>query len=336
MDNQQPSINNRFFYQRPKKGYGYIYKYTSPNGEEYIGQTVNSLKDRAASLLTGSGYKKCTVFWKAIQKYGWKNFIVNILEEVEVDKLNEREIYYISYFNTLVPNGYNLTPGGESGKCREVYVYSAQNGSFLEHYSSITEASAETGVSIETISSILNNGGKKNRRQAHNLVFTDYYVPIYDVTQLSRNNYHKVYVYDKDGNYLNYYESILDAAKALGISSSPIYKCFNGMAQHASYYQFRNEFFDKIESIPKNSKTPVSVCQIDPETQEVINTYPSYAAAGRAVGLTSGDGIKKVIKRGKGLSGGYFWKLNEGSTTKCSENPAETVRDSVNADEDIV
>lgn len=334
MDNQQPSINNGFFYQRPKEGCGYIYKYTSPSNEAYIGQTINSLKDRAKDLLTGRGYKKCTIFWKAIQKYGWKNFSVCILEEVEVDKLNEREIYYIKHFNTLVPNGYNLTPGGESGKCQEVYVYSAQNGQFIEHYNSITEASNETGVSIETISTIINNSS--NRRQSHNLTFTTAYIPVYDITQLSRNNYHRVYVYDKDGNYLKQFETIADAASELKIGYSSIAKCFNGKALHASYYQFRDEYFDKIKPIPKNSKTPVSVCQIDPETQEVINTFPSYAAAGRAVGLTSGDGIKKVIKRGKGLSGGYFWKLNEGSTTKCSGNPTETVRDSAYADEDIV
>ena len=31
----------------PKKGYGYIYKYTSPSGKSYIGQTIHSLQERA-------------------------------------------------------------------------------------------------------------------------------------------------------------------------------------------------------------------------------------------------------------------------------------------------
>lgn len=314
MDDQQPSINNELFYQKPRNGYGYIYKYTSPSGKCYIGQTINSLKERAKSLINGNGYKKCTVFWKAIKKYGWSNFKVEILEEVKVDLLNDKEKYYILLFNSLIPNGYNLTIGGESGKTKEVYVYSAQNGNFIEHYSSLTEASMNTNVPIETISSILNINSP--RKQAHNLIFTDSYVPKYDVTNLSRKNYHKVFVYDKKGNYLNSYESINSAAKALNIADSSIRKCFNGLSNHVRGYQFRDKQYDKIDSIPKENISHISVCQINPETQEIIATYPSMMAAARAVGLSRSDGIKKVITRGKGLSGGFFWKVNEGSTTK--------------------
>ena len=314
MDNQQPSINNELFYQKPKNGYGYIYKYTSPSGKCYIGQTINSLKERAKSLVNGNGYKKCTVFWKAIQKYGWNNFKVEILEEVDVNLLNEREKYYISLFDSVAPKGYNLTSGGETGKTKDVYVYSAQNGKFIEHYPSLTEASMNTGVPIETISSILST--TSSRKQVHNLVFTDNYIPIYDITNLSRKNYHKVYVYDKNGNYLNNYESINSAAKALNITDGSIRKCFNGLSNHVRGYQFRDKQYDKIDSISKGSIPHISVCQISPETQEIIATYPSMMAAARAVGLSRSDGIKKVITRGKGLSGGFFWKINEGSTTK--------------------
>ena len=72
MDNQHPSINNELFYQRPKEGYGFIYKYTSPSGKSYIRQTITSLKDREIrkyiseirlehtiiSLSSGKGYRK--------------------------------------------------------------------------------------------------------------------------------------------------------------------------------------------------------------------------------------------------------------------------------------
>ena len=39
---------------------GIVYKYTSPSGKSYIGQTTQSLSDRARFM--GEGYKKCTVF----------------------------------------------------------------------------------------------------------------------------------------------------------------------------------------------------------------------------------------------------------------------------------
>lgn len=337
MDNQQPSIN-KSFYQRPKQGYGFIYKYTSPSNLSYIGQTITSPHLRAKVSSSGIGYKKCSIFWKAIQKYGWNNFTFEILEEVKVEKLNEREEFYINKYNTVTPHGYNLTFGRETGKKREVYVYSAQNGEFLEHYKSLTEASEQTGVPIETISAILST--KNNRKIAHNLTFLDHYVEEFDINSLIRKNYRKVYVYDRYGNYLSEFVSISQASKQLKIGQGSIVKCLNGTSLHASYYQFKKERFDKIDEISKNSKTPISVCQIDPNSQKIIAIFPSYAAAGRAVGLSSGGGIKRVVMRGKGLSGGYFWKINEGSTTTCLKKPIEPVRDSVEvkdeADEDIV
>lgn len=68
--------------------------------------------------------------------------------------------------------------------------------------------------------------------------------------------------------------------------------------------------------VKRSSKEPVAVEQIDAATGEKIAEYASLAEAARAVGLASGAGIKKVITRGKGLSGGFFWKKKEGSTTK--------------------
>lgn len=313
MDNQQPSINKEIYYQKPSKGFGFIYKYTSPSGKIYIGQTVNTLKDRAGNILNGKKYKKCSTFWKAIQKYKFNNFLVEILEEIPISLLNDREIFYINNFNSLEPNGYNQTYGGDGGKRREVYVYSSQSGEFLEHYSSLTEASLNTGVPIETISLILNSN---KRNKAHNLVFLDKYVDLYNVKELLRKDSHYIYVYDENGDYYNEYPQISQAAKDLNISESSIRKCFSGLQSHACQYQFRNEKFDNIGPIPKNSKSSISVLQIDPSTKKIVGQFPSLAAAGRAVGLKSGDGIKKVIQRGKGLSGGYFWQIDEGSTTK--------------------
>jgi group I intron endonuclease len=44
---------------------------------------------------------------------GLENFSFEIIEEIENEKLFEREIYWIDYYDSLVPNGYNLTKGGE-------------------------------------------------------------------------------------------------------------------------------------------------------------------------------------------------------------------------------
>lgn len=321
MDNQQPS--NNIFYQKPKKGYGYIYKYTSPSKKNYIGQTVNSLSDRAKSVVSGIGYKKCPLFWKAIQKYSFTNFKIEIIKEAPILELNYWEKYYIQKYNALVPKGYNLTNGGDGGKTIDVYVYSAQNGKFIEHYNSLSEASLMTGVPIETISSILSK--KSNRRISHNLTFLKEYQEKIDLNILNRNNYIKVYVYKEDGSFYKEFKTISEAAKSLKISEITIKRHLEKSSSSCGFF-FRKEKVDKISIIPKKEKKGIKVCQIDPLNYFTVAVYNSLSAAARAVGLASSSSIKRAIER-KGKAKGYYWKIVEGSTTMCSENPTESVRD---------
>lgn len=44
---------------------------------------------------------------------GINNFIFEIIENIEDTKLDERECYWIQFYNCMAPNGYNLTKGGE-------------------------------------------------------------------------------------------------------------------------------------------------------------------------------------------------------------------------------
>lgn len=93
----------------------HIYKYTNTvNGKVYIGQTSKSLEERAQA--GGRNYRECRRFYNAIQKYSWEAFAPEILEIVQtVEEANEREIYYISKFNSTDENyGYNLSKGGDN------------------------------------------------------------------------------------------------------------------------------------------------------------------------------------------------------------------------------
>lgn len=49
-------------------------------------------------------------------KYGPENFVFHIIENCTIEQLNERETYWISYYNTYKdkPKGWNLTPGGSN------------------------------------------------------------------------------------------------------------------------------------------------------------------------------------------------------------------------------
>lgn len=89
-----------------------IYKVTNKiDGKVYIGQTRRSLNQRMSEHLSSG---RTSYFDRALNKYGLQSFIVEIIDKAETkEELNEKEQYYIRFFNCKVPNGYNLTDGGE-------------------------------------------------------------------------------------------------------------------------------------------------------------------------------------------------------------------------------
>lgn len=89
-----------------------IYCHLFPNGKRYIGITRTAAKRRWGN---GDNYKSCPLVYRAIKKYGWENISHEILEEVHtIEEAEEKERYYIKYFDTQNPShGYNILPGGD-------------------------------------------------------------------------------------------------------------------------------------------------------------------------------------------------------------------------------
>lgn len=90
---------------------GIIYMFTSPSNKSYIGQTIQALEARRSQHVHS---KCCRLLHHAIAKYGINNFKCEVLTECSDDELNENEAFFIKKYNTLTPNGYNLTTGGDS------------------------------------------------------------------------------------------------------------------------------------------------------------------------------------------------------------------------------
>ena len=72
----------------------FIYKYTFPNGKVYIGQTYKGSR-RFGRV---SSYKDMLVR-RAMDKY--PNFSKEILEYCSTDVVDEREQFYIAFFNSM-------------------------------------------------------------------------------------------------------------------------------------------------------------------------------------------------------------------------------------------
>lgn len=92
---------------------GFIYKITNRvNGKMYIGQTRFTIEHRFKQHLKNAiRDKRNQPLYRAFNKYGIKNFDIESIEEVNIEELNEREMYWIAYYNSF-KEGYNATIGG--------------------------------------------------------------------------------------------------------------------------------------------------------------------------------------------------------------------------------
>lgn len=93
------------------KGYIYIIR-NKINNKVYIGQTTQTINIRFTNHKMASRTGEDTKFYRAMRKYGEENFYPEQLEEVEVKDLNDRERYWIKYYDSYY-NGYNSTLGGD-------------------------------------------------------------------------------------------------------------------------------------------------------------------------------------------------------------------------------
>lgn len=94
-----------------------IYKIDFPNKKSYIGQSID-LDRRMNEYKNWKDH--CinqTVLYRAFNKYGYNSVHISYLysnNNYTVEELNTLEIQSIKKFNTLVPNGYSIMPGGKS------------------------------------------------------------------------------------------------------------------------------------------------------------------------------------------------------------------------------
>lgn len=81
------------------------------NQKQYVGITKGSLKMRLRQHLNTQSC--CRSLKEAVFEFGKSNFFISLLQETDtVDSLQKLEKYFIEKYNTLSPNGYNLTTGG--------------------------------------------------------------------------------------------------------------------------------------------------------------------------------------------------------------------------------
>ena len=191
--------------------------------------------------------KGCPALRDSVKKYGIDNFEFSVLIICFDDERFKYEIEYIKKYNSVVPNGYNITNGGEGGgfqgkthteevkndiknKLKQKYIDNPELKKQMSERNKIVMSNPEVREKIKN--GILNsekwkkvvenmrNGNHKNSGGATNSKHSEeaknkiseslkkYY---------ANNNTIKIKQYDMNNNLLNEYISISDASRKTSI-----------------------------------------------------------------------------------------------------------------------
>lgn len=189
-----------------------IYKITFPNGKSYIGQSCN-LKRRLSDY-KHLRCKKQPAIYKALLEFGVDSVTIDIVEQFETDedltsKLNVLEIKYIKEYNTLYPNGYNLTTGGDKftqaqdvrisakvsklKKYYDCYIYYLENLEVIDKqgklYTNLIECYKENcdSLSFDFVYDVLMNIGEyRFTRKDVPIMFGDYILSREDIPMINK------------------------------------------------------------------------------------------------------------------------------------------------------
>ena len=111
-----------------------IYKITNPKGKIYIGQSINI--DRRFKEYKKIQCSQSIKLYNSFQKYGVENHIFEILENCNTDQLNEKEEFYIKFFNSHI-KGLNIKlaskPSWTGKKRPEHSIFLKENGCGLSY-----------------------------------------------------------------------------------------------------------------------------------------------------------------------------------------------------------
>lgn len=284
----------------------FIYKATSiTTGKVYIGQSCQTLEKRMSQHLykATSDYDPNNHFHNAIRKYGFQDFVFQIIEDdiTSNEILNEREKYWINYYNSYY-DGYNSTLGGESGLRRDDLVIAA-----LFHDGYTTKEICEiTGHDRSTIyNSYKVNGLQEENNKRKN-----------EKTKLRCSE--RVEQYGLDGKYIKTYESATAAGQELGNQSAISAVCRQENSALSAYgYLFKyendprniSEWVKRYNNKKQSGKPRKQIIQKD-KNKNVIAIYQSATEAAKALNLKDKSNICTAARKGN-TAYGYYWEYVE-------------------------
>ena len=216
---------------------GHIYKiWNEINEKVYIGQTIRPISERWNEHKRDSQYGKQHLYY-AIRKYGLKYFHIEEIEECENLLLNEKEKYWINFYNSY-KNGYNMTLGGQGTLTTNQY----QDEQIYKLW--------DEGYCISEIARILklkSTQPVKNRLHDYEN-YTQKESEYRGQKSSAKQKEKKIYQWTRYGDFIQEFNSEKEAAKATGIDYKAINQALN-KGKHTSgnfVWSFEKVFPNKL------------------------------------------------------------------------------------------
>ena len=280
----------------------YIYIITNNiNKKVYIGQT-NDPKRREREHFS-FGYikdkKEIKILYNAMIKYGIQNFNFSIIEG-PVENYNEREKFWIEHYNSLTPNGYNMTKGGEEppvfhGETHPMSTHIAKEIEQIQKYlkenkKSILEIAEEFNYNVSSINRI-------NQGQLWYDEKLTYPIRIENTKQFKQERMESII---QDLLYTNLTQKQI--SEKYGISRTTVTAINRGQ-------NFKQDNIDY--PIRKKDQHSKSIAMIDIQTGKTYEEFKSSAEAVRKMSLPNrADCNIRACANGKIKSAyGYIWKF---------------------------
>jgi len=233
-----------------------VYRHISPGGKVYVGITKLSLSFRWNH---GRGYKRCKLFYRAIQKYGWDNFVHEIvLEKVTKSEAIYTEKYLIRWYK-MHNQSYNITDGGESttgfhmpeDARRKISKYLKENlgktvlqytmdGNFVQEFKSATEVARILGYGHTSVINCAGGNDRENTLHGYIFIYKDNVTTLSQRLERCKNHWKKYKIVQyKDNKIINTFDSIKGAGRATGVNPVCIRLNIKGKFKHAGNYIWR-------------------------------------------------------------------------------------------------
>lgn len=305
-----------------------IYKVTNiVDGKSYIGQTIRSMNERKKDHINKAlNQNSKTEFHESLRKYGTHCFVwVEIDTAKNINELNKKEQFWIKFYNTIAPNGYNLMIGGFNKKMHELSKAKMSNA--LKKHLWIKVYKYNLELKLQCVFENI-----KELKEKENIIYVPYKTKRNEFNCFERNGFiysldndkekikkfseeikrKQIVHFDKQGKQIQIFKNVYQASISLNIVDPVIYSICEGKTKR----MMNDEFFLYFENVnEKNINERLNFERYYQKKKivqkklngELIMTFDTIKEASE-ISKVQQQNICKVCKKQRKQAGGFIWE----------------------------